>query len=102
MSIRLGEPAKCAFTYGDTTAIIGDFVVTELSQNYRLINTTDTYEGPFICGANTVEVCMVSSGEVTLLENYNCRCEVMSVPIRDKKVKDCTIEELLFAVRQKI
>ena len=97
MSIDLGVPQKFAFAYGDGS-MVGDFIPVEFSQSCNLVDVTDnsTDRRDFMSRGNSIEISLKSCGVVTIRHNHTI------LRIRDKKVSDCTIEELLFAVRQKI
>ena len=97
MSIDLGVPQKFAFAYGDGS-MVGDFIPVEFSQSCNLMDVTDSYADrrDFMSRGNNIEISLKSCGVVTICHDH------IILRIRDKKVSDCTIEELLFAVRQKI
>jgi len=97
MSIDLGVPQKFAFAYGDGS-MVGDFIPVEFSESWDWIDATDSHTGErdFLSSGHSIEISLKSCGVVTICHDH------IILRIRDKKVSDCTIEELLFAVRQKI
>jgi len=78
----------------DIVISIGNQQITGKGAYCRSMNITQSLDGP-----TEIELSLVCAGENLIMEMWD---DNYKPKVRNKKVEDCSIQELLFAIRAKV